>query len=247
MSEDRDFVALGPVSTGFRTHGTRITTGGEFVGTLAGVVGRVQSAADGSGVLGFSSPTGQQAAGIVGTAMSPDGNGVIADAHGGPLAYAIWARSQSGLAAKLDGNVHIQGHLTVTGTKSSLVTTADGTAKLLYAIESPESWFEDFGIGRLVDGYAKISLDGTFASAISGDVYHVFVSEYEENTSLYVAGRSPSGFEVRSKTPGSGSEFSYRVVAKRGDIPAARFAEISIQEKEVKHFTPDEYGASGDA
>jgi hypothetical protein len=231
-SSDNQYIALGPADIGFKTHATRITTGGEFHGTLAGVVGRVQTNPGGSGVLGFSPTTGSQCAGVVGTSLSPAGNGVIADAHEGPSAYAVWARSRSGLAARFDGKVMVNGDFIVQGgAKSAVVPLSDGTARLLYAIESPESWFEDFGFGHLSQGYARVSLDEVFASIIRDDAYHVFITEYEESNSLYVTGRTRDGFEVRSKTATGNSEFSYRIVAKRSDIPATRFAEASVHEK----------------
>jgi hypothetical protein len=65
----------------------------------------------------------------------------------------------------------------------------------LYAVESPESWFEDFGFGQLVDGRAEIQLDGDFSAVIDSDTYHVFITEYDDNNALYVAGRTSRGFE----------------------------------------------------
>jgi hypothetical protein len=162
-----------------------------------------------------------------------NGNGIIADAHNGSQAFAIWARSRSGLAANFDGSVRINGALTVTGAKSSAVPLADGSLRLLYALESPESWFEDFGSGRLDNGVAEVALDETFQVVTGNDEYHVFLTEYGDNNALYVSDRTGSGFTVRSKTPSAGSEFSYRIVAKRGDIDSARFAEAPAMEKPV--------------
>jgi hypothetical protein len=56
-SQDNQFVALGPADIGFKTHATRITTGAEIHGTLAGVVGRCQGS-NGDGVIGFGTGTG---------------------------------------------------------------------------------------------------------------------------------------------------------------------------------------------
>ncbi|MFJ8536827.1 hypothetical protein [Streptomyces sp. NPDC093591] len=135
------------------------------------------------------------------------------------------------MAGRFDGRVLINGNLQVTGSKSAAVQFSDGTLRLLYAIESPESWFEDFGFGRLVNGHAKIMLDEAFASITSNDPYHVFITEYEDSNSLYVAARTNTGFEVRSKTSTGDGDFSYRVVAKRNDIPTSRFEDADPHEK----------------
>jgi len=227
-SEDNTFVALGPANVGFRTQATRIINGAEISGTGAGVVGSCQGA-NGDGVRG--SGTGQGGAGVHGVSEAFNGNGVIAAAHIGPQAFGIWAASSSGLAGRFDGTVVVNGDLRVTGSKSAAVRFSDGTLRLLYALESPESWFEDFGSGRLVDGRAEVALDEAFVSVTSDDQYHVFITEYEDDNSLYVTGRTNSGFEVRSKTSTGNGEFSYRVVAKRNDIPTSRFEEADGYEK----------------
>jgi len=58
--------------------------------------------------------------------------------------------------------VLVDGDLTVTGAKGAVVPHPDGSRRLLCAIESPESWFEDFGEGQLEDGAAHIDLDSDF-------------------------------------------------------------------------------------
>lgn len=228
VDQDNKFIALGPANIGFQTHATRITVGADVSGTSTGAIGRCQGA-NGDGVFGTG--TGQGGAGVHGVSSSFNGNGVIAACHIGPQAFGIWAASSSGLAGRFDGRVLINGNLQVTGSKSAAVQFSDGTLRLLYAIESPESWFEDFGFGRLVNGHAKIVLDEAFASITSNDPYHVFITEYEDSNSLYVAARTNAGFEVRSKTSTGDGDFSYRVVAKRNDIPTSRFEDADPHEK----------------
>jgi hypothetical protein len=232
-SSDNQFIALGPADSGFKTSATRITSGAEIHGTLVGVVGRCQGG-NGDGVAGFGTGTG--GAGTRGTSNVTDGNGIIADAHTGSRAFALWARSNSGVAGRFDGKVEIAGALVVTGAKSSAVRGTDGTRRLLYAMESPESWFEDFGFGRLDNGVAEVGLDETFRSVTSDDQYHVFVTEYGDNNGLYVTDRTATGFTVRSKTPSAGSEFGYRIVAKRGDIETPRFASEPMEDKTVGDY-----------
>jgi hypothetical protein len=109
------------------------------------------------------------------------------------------------------------------------VPFADGTHRLLYAMESPESWFEDFGFGQLDNGVVEVRLEEIFQSVTSGDQYHVFLTEYGDDNGLYVTDRTGTGFTVRSKTPSAGSEFSYRIVARRGDIETQRFASVPME------------------
>jgi hypothetical protein len=90
---------------------------------------------------------------------------------------------------------------------------------MLYSLECPESWFEDFGRAQLTDGQAQVELDGDFAAVVSTGDYHVFLTPEGDSQGLYVSSRSPDGFEVREQQGGKSTlEFSYRVVAKRKDV-----------------------------
>ena len=62
----------------------------------------------------------------------------------------------------------------VGGAKSAAVPHPDGTHRRLYCVESPESWFEDFGKGQLDCGEADVAIDPTFAAVVDLDDYHVF-------------------------------------------------------------------------
>ena len=96
------------------------------------------------------------------------------------------------------------------------------------AWRAPDSWFEDFGIGHLTGGRARIELDPDFATTVNTDGYHVFITEYDDHNGLFVTNRTNTGFEVRAKTSASEAAFSYRVVAKRKDIAPARFAKTTL-------------------
>ena len=85
------------------------------------------------------------------------------------------------------------------GAKSAAVPHPDGSHRRLYALESPESWFEDFGEAHLVDGKAQIKLDPDFAKLVKTDKYHVFLTSYADSYGLYVADRTDKGFEVRER------------------------------------------------
>ena len=125
--------------------------------------------------------------------------------------------------------VFVQGGLIVTGgPKSAAVPVRDGSLRSLYCVESPESWFEDFGRARLARGRASIKLDPMFAAVVRSDNYHVFISAEGECGALHVRRRGRTGFEVREQRGQSSSvTFSYRVVARRKDIDAPRFAKVT--------------------
>ena len=71
-------------------------------------------------------------------------------------------------AARLNGNVTIRCDLTVCGKKSAAVAFPYSSHRLMYCVESPESWFEDFGFAQLVNGEAHVGLDPCFVSVMFG-------------------------------------------------------------------------------
>jgi hypothetical protein len=108
------------------------------------------------------------------------------------------------------------GNMTATGTKSAVVATARFGTVTLYAMESPENWFEDFGEGRLIDGEAEVAIDERFAATVSlARGYHVFLTPLGP-CSLFVATKGPASFTVRA-LDGQCRDlaFDYRVVARR--------------------------------
>jgi hypothetical protein len=95
----------------------------------------------------------------------------------------------------------------------------NGKLRRVYSVESPESWFEDFGTAQLSGGQATISLEPGFAAIVHADSYHVFLTARGDSAGLYVADQSSSGFTVREQQSGKSSVgFTYRIVAKRMDI-----------------------------
>ena len=171
--------------------------------------------AGGFGVYGLSA----KGHGLVGATSSPGGAAVVGATNGVTGAYA----------AAFYGPVVVSGALTVVGSaKSAAVLHPDGTHRLLYCMESPESWFEDFGRGELVRGTADIAIESGFAAVADMSHYHVFLTPYDDHHLLCVTDRTPKGFRV-SAADGTGcGTFSWRVVAKRKDIAGERLAPIAI-------------------
>lgn len=175
----------------------------------------------GHGLVGFSSATDGHA-GLIGYASASGGIGLKGEGPGGAFG--------GGLAGVFNGDVAINGALRVYGSpKNAAVKHPDGTHRLLYCVESPESWFEDFGRATLAGGKAEVKLDPDFAALIHTDDYHVFpVSHDAASKGLAVTAHRPDGFTVQEHGGGaSGGKFSYRIVARRKDIKGERLAKVA--------------------
>jgi hypothetical protein len=170
--------------------------------------------AGGFGVYGHSA----KGHGLVGATSSAGGAAVVGATNGVAGAYA----------AALYGPVLIGGALTVYGAKSAAVPHPDGSHRLMYCVEAPESWFEDFGKGRLECGQADVTIDPDFAAVANMEDYHVFVTVYGQPNDLIVDGRTSRGFRLQAGNPASTAEFSWRVVAKRKDIVGERLAKVTM-------------------
>jgi hypothetical protein len=136
--------------------------------------------------------------------------------------------------------VFVGGAFTVVGgPKSAAVPHPDGSHRRLYCMESPESWFEDFGEASLACGQAEVMLDPDFTAVADTDQYHVFLTQYDEHNDLCATRRSASSFIVQAKDGASGARFSWRVVAKRKDIAAPRFETVEVPSEPVLPNIPE--------
>lgn len=115
--------------------------------------------------------------------------------------------------------------LSVSGPKNNVVTLKDGRTVLLYANESPEYWFEDFGTVQLKNGRAIVKIDPTFSETTNTAIdYKVFLTANGNTRGLYVVRKSATTFEVRENRRGrSNISFDYRIVAKRRGYEDVRF------------------------
>jgi hypothetical protein len=128
------------------------------------------------------------------------------------------------------------GDMTAIGTKSAAVALKDGSMAKLFAVESPEVWFEDTGSGRLAGGATSVPLDAKFAQTVNtSQSYHVFLTPKGDCKGLYVTNETDSGFEVRELGGGGSSvEFDYRIVAHRNGyekmrLPVAKMPKMGVQ------------------
>jgi hypothetical protein len=189
----------------------------QFAGNPAGVHGTSEG---NPGVSGSS----QSLHGVLGYSINAPGVLGLSETNIGVHGRVV---SPAGLAGLFDGRVVVDGDFVVTGTKSAAVPFPDGSQRVLYCVESPDHWFEDFGAARLSRGRTRVKLDADFAKVIGA--YHVFLTAQGDCNGLYVASTRAGAFEVRELNGGKSSvRFNYRIVGRRRDVKRhRRFARLA--------------------
>ncbi|MGI8689441.1 MAG: hypothetical protein ACR2M3_12775 [Thermomicrobiales bacterium] len=202
---------------------------GSVIGGAAGttaVYGNNKST--GTGGTGVYGQTTNGYFGVLGVAGTPVGAaGVLGYSNtANGAAFGSFVTTPATLAGYCNGIVHVTGPFIGDNpaNKHGAIDHSDGTTRLVYSMESPESWIEDFGTGTLSNGKASIALDPGFAGVVHTDEYHVFLTERDIHQHLIVTGQTPTGFTVEAdaemaalkgkKAADLGGTFSYRVVAK---------------------------------
>ncbi|MEO0228012.1 MAG: hypothetical protein ABIL70_08210, partial [candidate division WOR-3 bacterium] len=206
----------------------------------------------GSGCVAVFGDGGSYGTGIKGTSSAEDGvAGITSNSNRAAVVgrndayttwgglgyrnYGVWGYRGSGAYAgyfdggsNTGGGIYVIGTFTATGTKSAVVPTSKGD-RLLYAQESPENWFEDFGEGQLMNGKAHIEIDPLFLETVTISEEHpmkVFVQLKDDCYGVYVK-VGKTGFDVIELQNGtSNAAFSYRVVAKRKGFENARLEQF---------------------
>ncbi|MFN8526566.1 MAG: hypothetical protein U0821_25975 [Chloroflexota bacterium] len=229
--------------------GTQGSTAGVFGNGLYGVYGVssvlsnagfgvIGAATAGNGVYGQASGNnGTYGNGVTG--LATQGNGVYASASDGGVGvrtdsqygHGLYATSAYGIAGHFIGTVSVIGNFSVSGTKSAVVPHPDGSHRKVFCLESPLSYFEDFGHATLVDGAARIRIDADFAALVRAERYEVFLTPNGDCRGLYVAEKDADGFTVRELQGGTSTlDVSYRVVAERGDVSTRRLEAVELPE-----------------
>jgi hypothetical protein len=157
-----------------------------------------------------------------------NGYGVQSDSWANDRAYGVYASAYSGASARYgvygyalssatsSYAVYASGNLTCTGTKAATVRTDEGP-KEVYSQESPEIWFEDFGSASVSNGKAIVNLQSDFVSTVTINDQHpikVFITPNSDLGNWWVEKKGKT-FILHAPTAANGSEFDYRVVAKR--------------------------------
>jgi hypothetical protein len=178
--------------------------------------------------------------GLVGATAATGAAAVVGATNGVAGAYA----------AAFYGPVSVAGDFTVVaGAKSAAVPHPDGSHRRLYCMESPESWFEDFGIGRLECGRAEVTIDPDFAAVVDLTESHVFLTERGSHQALAVVAQTETGFVVAADAVYAAMKgkreseltgtFSWRIVAKRKDIKSERLSPVAIPPEPKLPLMPD--------
>jgi hypothetical protein len=164
---------------------------------------------------------GELAAGYQGLPVGAYGNG--------NAGYGVYGKGQF-FGVYSDGPTGSESY------QSATVALPDNRVVELYAVQSPENWFEDFGSGELRDGVGEVELDPTFALAVNtGTNYHVFLTPNGDCEGLYVAQKTATGFQVRELRSGKSSiSFDYRIVAKRRGYEDLRLAQLETDAETVQ-------------
>ncbi len=209
----------GQSGSSYGVYGSSSSSNG-VVGTSGTGTGVIGTSTSGSGVYG----TSPHNYGVIGVTTS--GNGVYGQVSVAPQGGVVGRQLDS------SGNwaVYAFGNFGATGTKSSVVPVDNGTRQVaLYAVESPEVWFEDYGSAKLVSGVAKVNIDPAYAQTVNTGVqYHVFLTPDGDCEGLYVTARTATGFEVRELHQGkSNVTFDYRIIARRRGYETKRLADVT--------------------
>jgi hypothetical protein len=117
------------------------------------------------------------------------------------------------------------------GSNSTLIEGPKGEPRIMFSPEAPEILFQDFGVGKLVNGQARIELDPILKSALYVDNKHplkVYVTLEGECNGIYVTNKSIDGFTVKELQNGTSNvSFSWQIVANRADRVSANGTLIS--------------------
>ncbi len=98
----------------------------------------------------------------------------------------------------------------------------------MYAVASPENWFEDFGSSSLIDGHATVMIDLLFAETVNmTESYHVYLTPLGD-CPLFVAEKSATSFTVQAMGGADCTiQFDYRLTAKRAGYTTQRMETVT--------------------
>jgi len=216
--------------------------------TAAGVSyairGVVNSTAIGSaGVIGESSNSGQNETGVIGD-YSLWGAGVLGLGWATTPAnmpvskdYGVFGSVNYSTGTGVYGynlntggsayGVYCNGNFAVTGAKAASVPTSQGN-QMVYCVEGPEMWFDDYGTVKLINGTKHVDLEEMFLETVFIDdthPMHVFLQEQGECNGLYfIPDVDHKGFTIKEKSNGNSNiSVSFRIMGKRRFYQDHRF------------------------
>ncbi len=206
---------------GYSNSGTTSSSGGIDVGV------RAQSVAQNDNVLGVYATCFSNGSDV-------SGGYFLSATYGGTVTSRTWvANYYAGTDYKVFGS----------GTVSTIVE-GESNNHIMYAPEAPEVLFQDFGVGKLVNGATTIVIDPILAKNIVVDTNHplkVYVTLEGECNGIYVTNKSKNGFTVRELQNGNSNvSFSWQIVANRKDRKGnSEFGESKFQDLRFPIFNKD--------
>lgn len=107
------------------------------------------------------------------------------------------------------------------GVASTIILDENKMPRVMFCPEAPEVLFEDYGIAKLSNGEAFITLDKVLASSMKIDDKHplkVFIQLEGDCNGVFVTDKSNVGFRVKELNNGkSNVSFSWHIVGSRAD------------------------------
>jgi hypothetical protein len=107
------------------------------------------------------------------------------------------------------------------GAASTLIPDENNKMRVMFCPEAPEVLFEDYGISKLSNGEAYITLDKILTSSMKIDEKHplkVFIQLEGDCNGVFVTDKSSNGFRVKELNKGASSvSFSWHIVGSRAD------------------------------
>jgi hypothetical protein len=185
---------------GFGLRGIATGSSGAGIGVLG-----YTAASTGEAVYAEAGASSGEATGVFGAAYSPDGYGVYGR-NGSSGGYGVYS----------DGDLHVEGDFTASGTKNFVQTveTPAGPKDIAYtAVEADRAQTETTGVVELDDGRAEIDLPEHFGLVTSTDEDPVVqLTPYTVDTEgVAVTERSTDRIVVETIDGEGDFEFSYTV------------------------------------
>lgn len=260
---------------GFGVSGKNVNTSGTGVlGTGQGVAGSYLPAGSGGSFNGSSNGIIANTTAGSGIGISASGNGLAtypAPASGCGGAFSGTSLGVYGVASNLgtgnwggyfangnaNGWAYVGGRSGTTdykingpGSVSTIVKNTKGEYVNLYCPEAPEILFQDFGKGKLINGFVHIDLDKDFAKNVTINEKHplrVIVQLEGDCKGVYVTNQNSTGFDVKELQGGNSNVlFTYFVTANRADGESvngeigSKNADIRFGEAPLKMETKNE-------
>lgn len=125
-------------------------------------------------------------------------------------------------SATVNGALTVTGNFTANGTKSAVQKTSSYGKRLLYAYETPENYFADYGEGSVVNGSAVVNIEPIYGETVNTDdrPYYVYLTPKAPG-SIYVSEKHADHFVVYGDDIG----FDWNIVAKRRGFEDMRLEE----------------------